>query len=177
MSDAAHADQATTNLFPLGEDTTPYRKLSDAHVTAGSFEGDRLRLSCFDGAHAFLFDARLGEDGSLAGDRVLFVQEGYTPDVERLVAFLQEHGRLEHGVPDGMKTDERGNVYCTGHGGVWVISPDGELLGVIETPEIPANVAWGGTDGLTMFVCATRSLYAVPMRVRGALSVTGAARR
>ena len=40
----------------------------DYRYLAGSLEGDRLRLSCFDGAHAFLFDARLGEDGSLAGD-------------------------------------------------------------------------------------------------------------
>jgi len=40
----------------------------DYRYLAGSFEGDRLRLSVFDGAHAFLFDARLQADGSLAGD-------------------------------------------------------------------------------------------------------------
>jgi thiol-disulfide isomerase/thioredoxin len=40
----------------------------DYRYLAGSFEGGRLRLSCFDGAHAFLFDARLGDDGVLAGN-------------------------------------------------------------------------------------------------------------
>lgn len=40
----------------------------DYRYLAGRFDGGRLRLSCFDGAHAFLFDARLQADGSLAGD-------------------------------------------------------------------------------------------------------------
>ncbi len=40
----------------------------DYRYLAGSIDGDRLRLSCFDGAHAFLFDARLLEDGRLEGD-------------------------------------------------------------------------------------------------------------
>jgi thiol-disulfide isomerase/thioredoxin len=40
----------------------------DYRYLAGSFDGERLRLSCFDGAHAFLFDARLGKEGGLAGD-------------------------------------------------------------------------------------------------------------
>jgi len=40
----------------------------DYRFLAGQFDGSRLRLSCFDGAHAFLFDARLQADDSLAGD-------------------------------------------------------------------------------------------------------------
>ena len=40
----------------------------DYRYLAGGFDGQRLRLSCFDGAHAFLFDARILADGSLAGD-------------------------------------------------------------------------------------------------------------
>jgi len=40
----------------------------DYRFLAGDFVGGELRLSCFDGAHAFLFNARLLEDGSLAGD-------------------------------------------------------------------------------------------------------------
>ena len=40
----------------------------DYRYLAGSFEAGRLRLSCFDGAHAFLFDAQLNPDGTLAGD-------------------------------------------------------------------------------------------------------------
>ena len=43
-------------------------------------------------------------------------------------------GVIEEGIPDGMKVDERGNVWVTGPKGVWVISPEGEHLGTIEVP-------------------------------------------
>jgi len=42
--------------------------LGDYRYLEGTFRAGRLRLSCFDGAHAFLFDAILGEDGLLRGD-------------------------------------------------------------------------------------------------------------
>ena len=53
------------------------------------------------------------------------------------------------GLVDGMKLDERGNVYVTGPDGVWVFAPDGEHLGVIEVPESVGNVNWGGDDWRT----------------------------
>ena len=48
----------------------------------------------------------------------------------------------EDGLPDGMKVDSQGNLYCTGPGGVWVFSPDGKHLGTIKPPETPANCNW-----------------------------------
>ena len=48
-------------------------------------------------------------------------------------------GVIEEGIPDGMKCDERGNIWVTGPGGVWVISPDGEHLGTIVVPENTGN--------------------------------------
>ena len=51
------------------------------------------------------------------------------------------------GVPDGMKVDVEGRVYCTGPGGTWVFAPDGARLGIIRTPEVPANLAFGGFRG------------------------------
>jgi gluconolactonase len=67
---------------------------------------------------------------------------------------------------DGMKCDERGNVYVTGPGGIWVFAPDGARLGRIDVPETVGNLAWGGEDGLTLFVCGSTSLYALRMAVR-----------
>jgi gluconolactonase len=58
----------------------------------------------------------------------------------------------EDGVPDGMKVDAEGRVYCTGSGGVWVFSPAGERLGIIRVPEIPANCAFGGPDRSVLYV-------------------------
>ncbi|MGH7388015.1 MAG: SMP-30/gluconolactonase/LRE family protein [Candidatus Rokuibacteriota bacterium] len=71
------------------------------------------------------------------------------------------------GVPDGMKVDVEGRVYCTGPGGTWVFAPDGARLGIIRTPEVPANVAFGGPDLRTLFLTARTSIYALRVRVPG----------
>ena len=73
----------------------------------------------------------------------------------------------ERGSPDGMKVDTEGNLYVTGAGGVWVITPDGTHLGTIEFPELPANLAFGGDSYQTMFVTARTSLYSVQIAVPG----------
>jgi gluconolactonase len=71
------------------------------------------------------------------------------------------------GVPDGMKVDVEGRVYCTGPGGTWVFAPDGTRLGVIRTPEIPANLAFGGRDLKTLFFTARTSVYTMRVTVPG----------
>jgi gluconolactonase len=71
------------------------------------------------------------------------------------------------GVPDGMKVDVQGRVYCTGPGGTWVFAPDGTRLGIIRTPEVPANVAFGGPDLRTLFLTARTSIYALRTKAPG----------
>ena len=71
------------------------------------------------------------------------------------------------GVPDGMKVDVDGRVYCTGPGGTWVFAPDGSRLGIIRTPEVSANLAFGGPDLRTLFLTARTSIYALRMNVPG----------
>ena len=74
----------------------------------------------------------------------------------------------EDGVPDGMKVDAEGRVYCTGSGGVWVFDAAGEHLGIIRVPEIPANCAFGGPDFKTMLFTARTSVYSLRMTTPGA---------
>jgi gluconolactonase len=71
------------------------------------------------------------------------------------------------GVPDGMKVDVEGRVYCTGPGGTWVFAPDGSQLGIIRTPEVPANLAFGGPDLKTLFFTARTSVYTMRVKVPG----------
>ena len=72
-----------------------------------------------------------------------------------------------NGVPDGMKVDVEGRVYCTGPDGCWVFDPSGELIGIIRLPEYPANCGWGGPDNMTMFFTANTSVYSLRMTTPG----------
>jgi gluconolactonase len=71
------------------------------------------------------------------------------------------------GVPDGMKVDTAGRVFCTGPGGTWVFAPDGTRLGIIRTPEVPANLAFGGPDLRTLFLTARTSIYSLRVTTPG----------
>ena len=71
----------------------------------------------------------------------------------------------EEGVPDGMKVDTEGRVFCTGNGGTCVFDKGGRYLGTIRTPEVPANCAFGGSDHRTLFLTARTSVYSVRVKV------------
>ncbi len=92
----------------------------------------------------------INDDGTLAQGRV-----------------FAEFASDEPGSPDGLKTDEQGNVYSTGPGGLWIFSPTGKHLGTIVTPEQPANCCWGrGLRGL--YITARTSVYYIETKVPGA---------
>lgn len=71
------------------------------------------------------------------------------------------------GGPDGMKVDETGRLWTTGAGGIWVVDPDGTRLGVLQLPENPANLCFGGPDFTTLYLTARTSVYQIETRVRG----------
>ena len=69
---------------------------------------------------------------------------------------------------DGMCIDTKGNIYTTSRGGIHVFDKDGRKIGVIEPPEHPANVCFGGDNYETLFITARTSLYSVKTLARGA---------
>jgi gluconolactonase len=71
------------------------------------------------------------------------------------------------GGPDGMKVDQKGNIYCTGPGGFWILSPDGIHLGTVLTSELPANLAFGDADGKTLYLTARTGLYRIHLKIPG----------
>ena len=73
----------------------------------------------------------------------------------------------EAGVPDGMKVDQKGNIYGAGPGGVWVLTPEGKHLGTIRPPENPANLAWGDADAKTLYFTAVTGLYRLKVNIPG----------
>ena len=68
---------------------------------------------------------------------------------------------------DGLKVDEAGNVYACGPGGVWIIAPTGERLGLLRLPEDPHNLAWGEDDRRTLYITALTGVYRIRLDVPG----------
>jgi len=90
------------------------------------------------------------------------------PEVgEQIESMGADMDHPQPGSPDGMKIDEAGHLYVTGATGVWVFEPDGVCLGVIVTPERPANCAWGDADRKTLYITAQTSLYRIRTHVPG----------
>jgi gluconolactonase len=71
------------------------------------------------------------------------------------------------GGPDGIRVDNQGNLYGSGPGGVWIISPEGKHLGTIRVPEPVSNVAWGDKDAQTLYITASTSVYRIRLTVSG----------
>src|SRR5205814_8182733 len=75
---------------------------------------------------------------------------------------------IDPGVPDGMRVDERGNLWSSAGDGVHIFAPDGKLIQKIPVPETPANLCFGGEEGRTLFIAARTSLYSIQTSVRDA---------
>jgi gluconolactonase len=145
-------EQASNGVYRLEPDGTLRLLIDDFALPNGlAFSPDESVLYIDDSAHKHIraFDVR--PDGTLANSRILLDMASEDP-----------------GVPDGLKVDVRGNVFCTGPGGVWVCRPDGKLLGRIVLPELPANLAWG-EDGSVLYLTARTSVYRLATRTRGTL--------
>jgi len=87
--------------------------------------------------------------------------------MERRRIFADMNAGELPGIPDGLKVDSEGRVYCTGPGGIWVFAPDGTRLGTIVYPEQSVNFAFGGEDLRTLFCCAHTSVYTLRVKVPG----------
>jgi gluconolactonase len=68
---------------------------------------------------------------------------------------------------DGIKVDQAGNLFVSGPGGAWIISPDAKHLGTIKPPELPANFAWGDGDGRMLYLTARTGLYRIRLNIPG----------
>ncbi len=68
---------------------------------------------------------------------------------------------------DGIKVDVKGNLYVSGPGGLWVISPAGKHLGTIIGPKHAHNFNWGDDDGKTLYLCAQSGLYKMRLHIAG----------
>ena len=71
---------------------------------------------------------------------------------------------------DGIKVDQRGNVFVSGPGGLWILDANGKHLGTLHGPEHPHNMAWGDTDRQTLYLTAQTGIYRIRLNNPGAVT-------
>ena len=119
---------------------------------------------CFSPDESTLY---VNDSGALHIRRFDVNADGTVSGGEVLIDGIGDREDFAAGVCDGMKCDERGNIWVTGPGGVWVISPDGEHLGTVEVPEHTGNLNWGGPSWDVLYVPSSTSVYRFQTKVRG----------
>ena len=136
----------------LGEITLVVRDFLTPNGLAFSPDESVLYVNDSRRGHIRAFDMQPNGMLALASDRVFCEMKGDLP-----------------GVPDGMKVDVEGNVYCTASGGVWIMDPQGKHLGRIMTgvPPSTTNVAWGGEDWKTLFITTFETLASIRLKIAG----------
>lgn len=145
-------------VYRVGTDGTVTAVVEDLNRPNGlAFSPDESILyvaqSDPDAAYIMAYDVNV--DGSLRNGRIFY---DATPEHKK--------GVLK-GLPDGLKIDEKGDIFSTGPGGVMVISKEGKLLGRIETGQATANCAWGG-DGSVLYMTADSYLLRIQTKTKGA---------
>lgn len=96
------------------------------------------------------------------------VQEDGTLGKSRLFYDATENLKRElPGLPDGLAVDQKGNVFATGPGGVYVLSPEGKLLGRISTGERTSNCTFGGKDRSILYITADMYVCRIQTKTRG----------
>jgi gluconolactonase len=81
--------------------------------------------------------------------------------------FIDLSKETERGITDGLRVDTKGNLYETGPGGVWIISPEGKHLGTIRAPEQSTNIGFGDADRKTLYIAARTSIYKIRVNTPG----------
>ena len=110
-----------------------------------------LYVDDWDLAHKVVMRYEVQPDGSLAAGKVL-------------AEVTSSGGGL---ALDGMKVDEKGDLYVTAPDGIWILSPEGKHLGTIIPPEHANNLGWGDDDRKTLYLCTRTGLYRIRLKVSG----------
>lgn len=137
--------QGVFRAFPDGRVACLVRDFRKPNGIAFAPDENRLYVADTEANHVRVFPVQT--DGSLAAGAVL----------------------AEVKTPDGMKVDRAGRLFVTSGDGVVVLAPDGTRLAVLTCPEVPANCAFGGTDGQTLYVTARKGVYRVRLAAPGIL--------
>jgi gluconolactonase len=143
------AFQGVYRLDDAGKVRLLTRDLTQPNGLAFSPDGKKFYVDDSELRNIRVYD--VAADGSLSNGRI----------------FGEEPGGKHEGVPDGIKVDDKGNLFVTGPKGIWVWDANGNHLGTIVMPEQPANLTWGDPKYDTLYITATTSVYRLKTKTRG----------
>jgi gluconolactonase len=124
------------------------KELTGPNGLAFSPDEKFLYVTNWDTSNKVVMRYGVNQDGTLSNGHVFFDMTS-APGEEAL---------------DGIKVDREGNLFVSGPGGVWILSPAGRHLGTIRAPELPANMAWGDGDGRTLYLTGRTGLYRIRLK-------------
>jgi gluconolactonase len=146
--------QGVYRLTPRGELTLLTKEMSRPNGIAFSPDEKTLYVANSDNDKAPVWMAfSVKADGTLDAGKVFF----------DAMPWVRQR---KPGSPDGMKVDQKGNLFATGPGGVCIFSPDGKHLGTLNTGEATANCAFGD-DGSTLYITANKYLCRIKTVTKG----------
>jgi gluconolactonase len=146
--------QGVYRLKPGGELTLLTKEMSRPNGIGLSPDAKTLYVANSDPDKAVWMAFPVKEDGTLGAGKQM---HDATADVK---------ASPNKGLPDGLKVDQKGNIFATAVNGVYVFSPDGKLLGRIVTNDKTANCAFGG-DGTTLYMTVNDKLARVKTTAKG----------
>ncbi len=138
-------------LLRDGKLTLLTKELSGPNGIAFSPDEKYLYVDNWDLARKVLMRYEVSPDGTISNGKVFY---DFTSEPEEVAL-------------DGIKVDQKGNVYVSAPRGLWILSPEGKPLGRIEPPEHDANFAWGDEDGRTLYLTASTGLYRIRLNIPG----------
>lgn len=145
--------QGVYRLKPNGDLTLLTDKVTRPNGIALSPDEKTLYVAVSDPEIPVIMAFDVQRDGTVANGRVFFDMK----------SFMKPENK---GLPDGLKIDQKGNLFATGPGGVFVINARGTHLGTIKTGEATANCGWGD-DGSTLYITADMYLARVRTKTKG----------
>jgi gluconolactonase len=138
-------------LLKDGELTLLTQELSGPNGLAFSPDEKFLYVDNWDEKKKVVMRYPVRPDGTIGGGIVFFDMKA-APEMEAL---------------DGLKVDRQGNLFVSGPGGLWILSPEGVHLGTIKAPELPANFAFGDADRKTLYMTARTGVYRIRLQSAG----------
>jgi gluconolactonase len=136
-------------VAPEGGD--PEMLVNDFEAPNGlAFSPDQSKLYIVDSTPKHVRIYNISDDWKLTGGEIIIQMEKEGDEI-----------------PDGMKIDVKGNIFCTGPGGIWIYSDKADLLGHIQLPQVAANLNWGGMKRDSLYITASTGLYRIKTLTHG----------